>query len=105
MFGSATPVRPFVTHSSDAVSAQVLTYRPGLTLPPHAHDAAGFAHTFSGSYVERYDRIAFNCRAGVVTYSPPFAPHSNSFADAPCRCLIIELNPSWVNSLDLQASL
>jgi AraC family transcriptional regulator len=105
---STSSVRPCVTdliHSTDAISAKLITYARGLTLPTHAHDSAGFAYTFSGEYVERYDRIAFTCRRGVVTYSPPFAPHSNTFADAPCRCLIIELKPRWMTKLELQQKL
>ena len=94
-----------LAHVSDAISAQILTYAPGLTLAPHAHPAAGFAYTFSGSYVERYDRIAFHCRQGVITYSPASAPHSNAFADAPSRCLVIELKPEWMSALALQEKL
>src|ERR1043165_7434667 len=97
-----TPAVSNLRYSSDAMSAMVMTYSGGLSLPSHAHELAGFAYMFRGEYVERYDHIAFRCRKGVMTYSPPSTPHSNTFADGPCSCLIIELEPRLLVDLELQ---
>jgi AraC family transcriptional regulator len=85
----------------DALSVKLMHYPAGLTLPPHAHSAAGFAFTFSGGYIERYAGIAFTCRSGVITFSPPGELHSNAFDGAPSQCLVIDLNPNWLQSLEL----
>ncbi|MBV8517355.1 MAG: helix-turn-helix domain-containing protein [Acidobacteria bacterium] len=96
------PVQSFA--APDALSVQLIHYPAGLQLPPHAHNAAGFAFTFSGGYVERYAGIAFTCRSGVVTFSPPGERHSNAFDGAPSRCLVIDLHPAWLQSLELAPS-
>jgi AraC family transcriptional regulator len=88
----------------DALSVQLIHYPAGLQLAPHAHNSAGFAFTFSGGYVERYAGIAFTCRSGVITFSPPGELHSNAFDGAPSRCLVVDLNPAWLQSLELAPS-
>jgi AraC family transcriptional regulator len=69
-----------------------ITYSPGLRLPTHRHERAGFCLVLSGNYTEEYRSSSLPCRPQTVTFSPAQEKHANRFGDAGSHCFIIDVD-------------
>jgi AraC family transcriptional regulator len=77
-----------------------IKYSPGLHLPRHAHERAGFCLVVDGTYVEDYKTRGLECRARTVTFSPAGEEHRNVFDDCTVHCLTIDVPHEFLARLD-----
>jgi len=76
-----------------------IAYLPGLKLPVHRHERAGFCLVLSGTYTEDYGRSVLPCRPQTVTFSPAQEKHSNHFGHAGSRCFVIDVDRQSIERL------
>jgi AraC family transcriptional regulator len=76
-----------------------IAYYPGLKLPAHRHERAGFCLVLSGTYTEDYGSSALPCRPQTVTFSPAQEKHSNHFGHAGSRCFVIDVDGQTLERL------
>jgi quercetin dioxygenase-like cupin family protein len=76
-----------------------ITYPPGLVLPQHSHQCAGFCLVLKGTYAEDYNNRTLSCQPQTVTFSPAGAQHSNYFYGAGSHCFTIDVEPQWLDRL------
>jgi AraC family transcriptional regulator len=74
-------------------------YPPNLTVPSHAHENPSFYLVLAGCIAERHGRLARECLASTLVFTPPGETHSNITSGAGCRCFMIDLKPNWLKSL------
>ena len=94
---------PITTHAQTVtagIEVTELTYSPGLELPRHSHEHAGFAWVIDGTYVEEYGKRDLRCRASSVTFTPANIEHVNRFDSAPAHCLIVDLPQNLLMRVD-----
>lgn len=94
---------PITTHAQTitaGIEVTELTYSPGLELPRHSHEEAGFALVIDGTYVEDYGRRNLRCRTSSVSFTPAGMEHVNRFDAAPVRCLTVVLQHNVLKRID-----
>ncbi|HJW93742.1 MAG TPA: AraC family transcriptional regulator [Thermoanaerobaculia bacterium] len=94
------PITTLAHASAAGIDVTELTYSPGLELPPHAHERAGFCLVIDGSYIEGYGSRDLRCRASSVTFSPAGEEHRNHFDGAPVHCLTVDIPQPLLARLD-----
>jgi AraC family transcriptional regulator len=76
-----------------------IAYHPGLKLPAHRHERAGFCLVLSGTYSEDYRMRSLLCRPQTVTFSPAEESHSNRFGNIGSRCFVIDVDRHSIERL------
>jgi AraC-like DNA-binding protein len=76
-----------------------ITFRPGQTVPVHAHENARLVYVLSGAVAETYNGQEMLFGNGSFSFHPAIRSHRNDTGPAAARALIIEL--CTVSSRDL----
>ena len=71
-------------------------YSPGLMLPRHSHELAGFCFVLKGSVERFYDAKSRVCRPSGLSFIPSGEKHSERFSDAGARLFSIQIVPRWL---------
>ena len=74
-------------------------YPPYLRVPAHAHENMSFYMVLAGCIAEKHGRLARECTASTLIFTPPGEPHSNSTYEAGGRCFMIDVKPEWLKSI------
>jgi AraC family transcriptional regulator len=85
------PVTTLARATAAGVDLAEIEYSPGLQLPRHSHERAGFCLVLDGTYIEGYSTRNLNCRAHTVTFSPAGEEHRNVFGEGTVHCLTIDI--------------
>src|SRR5918911_1454862 len=75
------------------------TYLPGIKLPRHAHELAGFCFVLKGSVERFYDGKGHVCRPAALSFIPSGAKHSEHFPDSGARLFSLQLGPNLLEHL------
>lgn len=71
-----------------------------LTLPEHSHELANIALVLRGSFTERFGPRKHDCAMRSILVKPPGESHSDQYGAFGARCLIIEVNPPRMKSIE-----
>ena len=71
-------------------------YLPGLRLPRHSHELAGFCFVLQGSVERFYDANSRVCGPSGLSFIPSGEKHSERFSDAGARLFSIQIVPRWL---------
>ena len=71
-------------------------YSPGLRLPRHTHELAGFCFVLKGLVERFYDAKSRVCRPADLSFIPAGEKHSERFSDAGARLFSIQIVPRWL---------
>ncbi len=74
-------------------------YAPRSHLPLHARPVSYLSLVMSGSYVERVGRENIHCRALSLRFHPAGEEHRHEFGLSGGRCLTLEIDEAWNESL------
>ena len=65
------------------------SYGARTKFPPHAHEYPSITAVFSGGFSERFRKESHSCTSQSVLLKPAAEIHSNTYGDAPTRCLLV----------------
>ena len=88
--------------SSQPLASFVLTeiaYGSRAHVPKHSHQRACFSFVLQGSYREVYREKIVESRCSDLVFRPAGEVHSDYFGEMNARCLLIEFETEWVETL------
>jgi len=75
-------------------------HSPNLRLSEHSHELANIALVLRGSFTERFGPGKHDCAMRSILVKPPGESHSDQYGGFGARCLIIEVNPARMKSIE-----
>jgi AraC family transcriptional regulator len=72
-------------------------YTPGLRVPMHSHEHAGFCFVLRGNFERAYERGSKVCKPADLSFHPSGEKHSERFYDSGARLFGIQISQQWLN--------
>lgn len=72
-------------------------YPANLRMPRHTHSGAHISFIFQGSYTERHQKQAWECKTYTLVFHPFGLTHSLDFDDTETRIFTVEVKPRWID--------
>ena len=82
-----------------SLAVSEIRFAPRASLPRHSHDRSIFNFVLFGGYVEYSDWETCECLPPVMLFHPAGQIHWERFSRAGARCLTVEFDPAWIDSL------
>jgi AraC family transcriptional regulator len=71
-------------------------YAPGLKVPLHSHEQAGFCFVLRGTFERAYERTSRVCRPASLSFHPAGEKHSERFYHSGAHLFSIQVGPQWL---------
>lgn len=71
-------------------------YAPGLKVPLHSHEQAGFCFVLQGTFERVYERKSRVCRPASLSFHPSGEKHSEHFYNSGAHLFGIQISPHWL---------
>lgn len=91
-----------------AVGGFILTetlHQPRVVLPRHQHERANINLTIKGSFRETIGNKPQECIPASLLVKPAGESHANRYGDQGARCLVIEVTPERLESIETSSRL
>lgn len=72
-------------------------YTPGLKVPMHSHEHAGFCFVLRGTFERVYERSSRVCRPASLSFHPSGEKHSERFYEHEAHLFSIQISQQWLN--------
>jgi AraC family transcriptional regulator len=84
----------------DGLAFTETVHKPNQTLARHYHEHANIAFILNGSFTEILDRKRFGCSPQSLIVKPAGEAHANHYGRGGMHCILIEVKPQKVKSLN-----
>ena len=71
-------------------------YAPGLKVPLHSHEQAGFCFVLQGTFERVYERKSRVCKPASLSFHPSGEKHSEHFYSSGAHLFGIQISPHWL---------
>src|SRR2546430_628508 len=74
-------------------------FAPSQVLPWHSHERASLCVLLDGAYTEAFTTGTYQLSRFDLTFKPDGAEHRDRYGTNGARCLIVDLEHSWMRSV------